>query len=86
MILERDIGKLDSVAGRSRDSVLDRSSNVWDSKRAKAHSVSVDQVIVSWIFLDLSSYVQTHAHILRDRVRSIELCSLASAPVMECLK
>ncbi|KAJ8535599.1 hypothetical protein K7X08_023319 [Anisodus acutangulus] len=43
-ILERDINKRDSIIGRGRDSVVDRSSNVFDSKRAKSSSVCVEHV------------------------------------------
>ncbi|XP_055801402.1 kinesin-like protein KIN-7O isoform X2 [Solanum dulcamara] len=44
-ILERDINKRDSNIGRRRDSVVDRSSNVLDSKRAKNSSVCVEHVV-----------------------------------------
>nr|XP_018628052.1 kinesin-like protein KIN-7O [Nicotiana tomentosiformis] len=44
-ILERDINKRDSIIGRRRDSVVDRSSNVFDSKRAKNSSVCVEHVV-----------------------------------------
>ncbi|KAA8517248.1 hypothetical protein F0562_017500 [Nyssa sinensis] len=43
--LERDISKRDSLAGRRRDSVIDRSSNVFDQKRAKGLAVSVEQTM-----------------------------------------
>ncbi|KAK8712120.1 hypothetical protein V6N13_147370 [Hibiscus sabdariffa] len=35
-LLERDINKCDSLAGRRRDSVLDRNAKVFDPKKAKA--------------------------------------------------
>ncbi|XP_049392243.1 kinesin-like protein KIN-7O isoform X1 [Solanum stenotomum] len=44
-ILERDINKRDSNIGRRRDSVVDRSSNVLDSKRSKNSSVCVELVV-----------------------------------------
>ncbi|XP_059297686.1 kinesin-like protein KIN-7O isoform X1 [Lycium ferocissimum] len=43
-IIERDINKRESIIGRRRDSVVDRSSNVFDSKRAKNSSVCVEHV------------------------------------------
>ncbi|KVH91733.1 Kinesin, motor domain-containing protein [Cynara cardunculus var. scolymus] len=42
-VLERDITKRESIAGRRRDSVLDRSSNIFDSRKAKGFGVTVDQ-------------------------------------------
>ncbi|KAI3692015.1 hypothetical protein L6452_31820 [Arctium lappa] len=42
-ILERDITKRESIAGRRRDSVMDRSSNLFDSRKAKGFGVTVDQ-------------------------------------------
>ncbi|XP_071737421.1 kinesin-like protein KIN-7O [Rutidosis leptorrhynchoides] len=42
-ILERDINKRESIAGRRRDSVMDRSSNIYNPKKVKGHAVSVDQ-------------------------------------------
>lgn len=44
-ILERDINKRDSIIGRRRDSVVDSSSNVFDSKRAKNSSVCVEHAV-----------------------------------------
>ncbi|CAL5369966.1 unnamed protein product [Camellia sinensis] len=41
--LQRDISKRESLAGRKRDSIIDRSSNVFDPRRAKGLSVSYDQ-------------------------------------------
>ncbi|THF97261.1 hypothetical protein TEA_008089 [Camellia sinensis var. sinensis] len=41
--LQRDISKRESLAGRNRDSIIDRSSNVFDPRRAKGLSVSYDQ-------------------------------------------
>lgn len=42
-ILERDINKRESTAGRRRDSVLDRSSNVFDPRKGKGFGVNIDQ-------------------------------------------
>lgn len=42
-ILERDITKRESIAGRRRDSVIDRSSNIFDSRKTKGFGVTVDQ-------------------------------------------
>ncbi|XP_059646136.1 kinesin-like protein KIN-7O isoform X2 [Cornus florida] len=44
-ILERDISKCDSLTGRRRDSVIDRSSNVFEPKRAKGLSVAIEQTM-----------------------------------------
>ncbi|KAK0592909.1 hypothetical protein LWI29_027637 [Acer saccharum] len=44
ILLERDINKRDSLAGRRRDSVVDRSSKVFDSKKGKNHGVSYEQM------------------------------------------
>ncbi|XP_019245888.1 PREDICTED: kinesin-like protein KIN-7O isoform X2 [Nicotiana attenuata] len=44
-ILERDINKRDSIIGRRRDSVVDRSSNMFDSKRAKNSSVCAEHAV-----------------------------------------
>ncbi|KAJ9536971.1 hypothetical protein OSB04_029704 [Centaurea solstitialis] len=42
-ILERDITKRESIAGRRRDSVMDRSSNIFDPRKAKGFGATVDQ-------------------------------------------
>ncbi|KAI3703509.1 hypothetical protein L1987_73635 [Smallanthus sonchifolius] len=42
-ILERDMTKRDTAAGRRRDSVVDRSSNIFDSRKVKGFGVTVDQ-------------------------------------------
>ncbi|KAI3505372.1 hypothetical protein L1887_27484 [Cichorium endivia] len=42
-ILERDINKRESTAGRRRDSVLDRSSNIFDPRKGKGFVVNIDQ-------------------------------------------
>ncbi|CAI9099661.1 OLC1v1036517C1 [Oldenlandia corymbosa var. corymbosa] len=42
-ILERDISKRDSVVGRKRDSIVDRSSNVFDPKRGRGLAIAVEQ-------------------------------------------
>lgn len=44
-LLERDISKRDSLAGRRRDSVIDRSARVFDPKRAKSHAVPFEQTM-----------------------------------------
>lgn len=44
-LLERDMSKRESLAGRRRDSVVDRSSNVFDPKRAKGLPVSFEQTL-----------------------------------------
>ncbi|KAK4835581.1 hypothetical protein QYF36_011554 [Acer negundo] len=44
ILLERDINKRDSLAGRRRDSVVDRSSKVFDSKKGKNLGVSYEQM------------------------------------------
>ncbi|GFY98129.1 P-loop containing nucleoside triphosphate hydrolases superfamily protein [Actinidia rufa] len=44
-LLERDISKRESLAGRRRDSVVDRSSNVFDPRRGKGLAVSIDQTL-----------------------------------------
>ncbi|KAF7135026.1 hypothetical protein RHSIM_Rhsim08G0184500 [Rhododendron simsii] len=44
-LLERDINKRESLAGRRRDSVVDRTSNVFDPKRAKGLPASFDQTL-----------------------------------------
>ncbi|KAK4281942.1 hypothetical protein QN277_013382 [Acacia crassicarpa] len=42
-LLERDINKRDSLAGRRRDSVIERSSKLLDSKRPKGLATPVEQ-------------------------------------------
>ncbi|KAL3533577.1 hypothetical protein ACH5RR_007098 [Cinchona calisaya] len=42
-ILERDISKRDSVVGKRRDSIVDRSSNVFDPKRGRGLAIAVEQ-------------------------------------------
>uniref|UniRef100_A0A5B7BK84 Putative centromere-associated protein E isoform X3 n=1 Tax=Davidia involucrata TaxID=16924 RepID=A0A5B7BK84_DAVIN len=44
-LLERDISKRDSLVARRRDSVIDRSSNVFDPKRVKGLAVSIEQTM-----------------------------------------
>ncbi|WJZ93819.1 hypothetical protein VitviT2T_012726 [Vitis vinifera] len=44
-LLERDISKRDSLACRRRDSVVDRSSKMFDPKRAKSHAVPFEQTM-----------------------------------------
>ncbi|XP_028766813.1 kinesin-like protein KIN-7O isoform X2 [Neltuma alba] len=42
-LLERDINKRDSLAGRRRDSVIERSSKLFDSKRPKGLAIPLEQ-------------------------------------------
>ncbi|XP_054779938.1 kinesin-like protein KIN-7O isoform X2 [Prosopis cineraria] len=42
-LLERDINKRDSLAGRRRDSVIERSSKLFDSRRPKGLAIPLDQ-------------------------------------------
>ncbi|XP_027069713.2 kinesin-like protein KIN-7O isoform X2 [Coffea arabica] len=42
-ILERDISKHDSVVGKKRDSIIDRSSNLFDPKRGRGLAIAVEQ-------------------------------------------
>ncbi|KAK3228736.1 hypothetical protein Dsin_000617 [Dipteronia sinensis] len=44
ILLERDISKRDSIAGRRRDSIVDRNSKVFDSKKGKNPGVSYEQM------------------------------------------
>lgn len=44
-ILERDINKHDSIIGRRRDSVVDRSSNAFEAKRAKGAAFLAEQTM-----------------------------------------
>nr|GMD44776.1 kinesin-like protein KIN-7O isoform X1 [Ipomoea batatas] len=44
-ILERDINKHDSIVGRRRDSVVDRSSSVFEAKRAKGAAFLAEQTM-----------------------------------------
>ncbi|XP_061367839.1 kinesin-like protein KIN-7O [Gastrolobium bilobum] len=44
-LLERDINKLDSLAGRRRDSIVDRSSKMFDPKRPKSLAFSLEQTL-----------------------------------------
>ncbi|KAL8210011.1 hypothetical protein R6Q57_006743 [Mikania cordata] len=41
--LERDMAKRETTAGRRRDSVMDRGSNIFDSRKVKGCGVTVDQ-------------------------------------------
>lgn len=43
--LERDISKRESLACRRRDSIVDRNSKVFDSKRAKGLAVPSEQTL-----------------------------------------
>lgn len=45
-LLERDISKRDSVAGRKRDSVVDWSSMVHDPRKQKGFSLALEQMQV----------------------------------------
>lgn len=42
-ILERDVSKHDSVVGKRRDSIIDRSSNLSDPKRGRGLAIAVEQ-------------------------------------------
>ncbi|KAL6987278.1 hypothetical protein U1Q18_013029, partial [Sarracenia purpurea var. burkii] len=44
-LLERDINKRESLAGKRHDSVVDRSSNVFDQKRGKGPTISFEQTL-----------------------------------------
>uniref|UniRef100_A0A6N2LTV8 Uncharacterized protein n=1 Tax=Salix viminalis TaxID=40686 RepID=A0A6N2LTV8_SALVM len=44
-LLERDISKRDSLAGRRRDSMVDRSSKMFDSKKSKGLAASFEQIM-----------------------------------------
>lgn len=44
-LLERDISKRDSLAGRRRDSMVDRSSKMFDSKKSKGLAASFEQTM-----------------------------------------
>ncbi|XP_057983300.1 kinesin-like protein KIN-7O isoform X2 [Malania oleifera] len=44
-LLERDISKRDSLAGRRRDSFIDRSSRGFEPKRAKGQSIPFEQTV-----------------------------------------
>lgn len=47
-VLERDMSKRESIIGRRRDSTIDRSSNVFDQKRAKGStSLAELEVVIS---------------------------------------
>ncbi|XAR54557.1 hypothetical protein NMG60_11029746 [Bertholletia excelsa] len=45
VLLQRDISKHESLAGKRRDSVVERSSNIFDPKKAKGLSVSFEQML-----------------------------------------
>lgn len=45
-LLERDITRLDSISGRRRDSVVDKTSKVFDPKRGKSPGVPYEQMQV----------------------------------------
>jgi len=42
-LLERDISKRDSLAGRRRDSMVDRSSKMFDPKKSKGLAASFEE-------------------------------------------
>lgn len=44
-LLERDISKRDSLAGRRRDSIVERSAKMFDPKRQKGVSFSMEQTL-----------------------------------------
>ena len=49
-LLERDISKRDSLAGRRRDSVFDRNSKVFDPKKAKALEQTMQVMMMGHVF------------------------------------
>ena len=68
-LLERDFSKRDSLAGKRRDSVLDRSSNVFDPRRAKGLAISLDQTMQ----VTKMGYV-LEKNKLDKRVKSLGIC------------
>lgn len=44
-LLERDINKRDSFAGRRRDSIVERSSKMFDPSRPKGHAFSLEETL-----------------------------------------
>lgn len=44
-LLERDISKRDSLAGRRRDSMVDRSSKMFDPKKSKGLAASFEETM-----------------------------------------
>jgi len=44
-LLERDINKRDSLAGRRRDSIVERGSKMFDPKRPKGLAISLEQTL-----------------------------------------
>lgn len=53
-LLERDISKRDSFAGRRRDSFVDKNSKVFDPKRGKSFGVPYEQMQVISMELTVS--------------------------------
>lgn len=52
-LLERDITKRDSLAVRKHESVIDRTSNLFDAKKGKGHAVPFEQLQVKKVWLEI---------------------------------
>lgn len=50
-LLERDISKRDSLAGKRRDSVFDRNSKVFDPKKVKALEQTMQVMVIDACFI-----------------------------------
>lgn len=86
-LLERDINKRELLAGRRRDSVVDRSSNVFDPKRAKGLPASFDQtsqVIKQCDSLDI--FINVLLHVGGESENNMQKHSFVriSLPNLEC--
>ena len=58
-LLERDINKRDSFASRRRDSIVERSSKMFDPKRPKGLAFSLEQTLqVLTLGLDICLQLQ----------------------------
>lgn len=55
-LLERDITRLDSISGRRRDSVVDKTSKVFDPKRGKSPSVPYEQMQEDYKKLEILAF------------------------------
>ncbi|KAF7819101.1 kinesin-like protein KIN-7O isoform X2 [Senna tora] len=66
-LLERDINKRDSLAGRRRDSVIERSSKAFDPKRPKGPTVPLEQT-----FQEEYKKLEVLAFELETRIASLE--------------
>ncbi|KAL5542545.1 hypothetical protein UlMin_010255 [Ulmus minor] len=65
-LLERDIHRRESVAGRRRDSCLDKGSNMGDPKRSKGPTVSFDQTLQEY------NKLEVYAFELETKIASLE--------------